>query len=286
MSTTSKKNRNYIAAVVLIIIIVAGVGYYFFTTQPGAVSTTSSMTSVAAMYKDTIVIGTTDSIATTIDPAETNDYLPIYVLSRTLGGGLVDYRPGTTEIIPSLATDWTTSSDGMTWTFNLRQGVKFADGTPFNATVMKYSMDRQMAIDLPQGQFAGIGLDKLINKTVVTGPYQVQFVLNQPFSAFLAEVAYYVMFPVNPNIAPMHAVVNYTGNVNTEVPNDIGPYVLTNWQRTAGKDIEMDFAANPNWWKTSSGYTKTKNIIYKFYSDSTSLSLALQSGEIDIGTDS
>ncbi|MGD0423098.1 MAG: ABC transporter substrate-binding protein [Candidatus Bathyarchaeia archaeon] len=282
MSTTSKKNRNYIAAVVLIIIIVAGVGYYFFTTQPGAVSTTSSMTSVAAMYKDTIVIGTTDSIATTIDPAETNDYLPIYVLSRTLGGGLVDYRPGTTEIIPSLATDWTTSSDGMTWTFNLRQGVKFADGTPFNATVMKYSMDRQMAIDLPQGQFAGIGLDKLINKTVVTGPYQVQFVLNQPFSAFLAEVAYYVMFPVNPNIAPMHAVVNYTGNVNTEVPNDIGPYVLTNWQRTAGKDIEMDFAANPNWWNASSGYPKTKNIIYKFYSDSTSLSLALQSGEIDI----
>ena len=286
MSTEAKpkKTTTYIAAAALIIIIVAGAGYYFYQSSmmPATPTTTTPTTSAGPQYKDTIVIGTTDSVQTTLDPADAYDYFANDVVMYNVGGGLVDYAPGTTTIVPNLATSWTVSSDGLTWTFNLRQGVKFADGTAFDANVVKYSMDRQMAIDEPEGPFAGVGLDTLINKTVVTGPLQVQFVLNQPFSAFLAMVAFNAMFPVNPNVAPMHAVVNYTGTVNTEVPNDIGPYMLSNWQRTAGKDVEMDFVPNPNWWNVSSGYPMTKNIIYKFYSDSTTLNLALQSGSIDI----
>ena len=279
-----KRTTTYIAAAVLIIIMVAGAGYYFYQSSmmPPTPTTTTPTTSAGPQYKDTIVVGTTDSVQTTLDPADAYDYFANDVVMYNVGGGLVDYAPGTTTIVPNLATSWTVSSDGLTWTFNLRQGVKFADGTAFDANVVKYSIDRQMAIDEPEGPFAGVGLDTLINKTVVTGPLQVQFVLNQPFSAFLAMVAFNAMFPVNPNVAPMHAIVNYTGTVNTEVPNDIGPYMLSNWQRTAGKDVEMDFVPNPNWWNVSSGYPMTKNIIYKFYSDSTTLNLALQSGSIDI----
>jgi len=248
-------------------------------------TTTAAMTeatSAAPVYKDTIVIGTTDSVQSTLDPADAYDYFANDVVMYNIGGGLVDYQPGTTTIVPNLATSWTVSSDSLTWTFNLRQGVKFADGTPFNATVVKYSMDRQMAIDEPEGPFAGVGLDTLVNQTVVVNPYQVQFVLNEPFSAFLSMVAFNAMFPVNPNVAPMHAIVNYTGNVNTEAPNNIGPYMLSNWVRTAGKDVEMDFVTNPNWWNASNGYPKTANIDFKFYTDATSLNLALQSGAIDI----
>jgi peptide/nickel transport system substrate-binding protein len=279
--TKPKKTTTYVAAAVLIIIILAGVGYYFYqssVTPPTPTTTTSA----GPQYKDTIVVGTTDSVQTTLDPADAYDYFANDVVMYNVGGGLVDYAPGSTTIVPNLATDWTVSPDGLTWTFNLRQGVKFADGTAFDANVVKYSMDRQFAIHEPEGPFAGVGLDTLINKTVVTSQYQVQFVLNQPFSAFLAMVAFNAMFPVNPNVAPMHAIVNYTGTVGTEVPNNIGPYMLSNWQRTAGKDVEMDFVPNPNWWNVSSGYPKTKNIIYKFYSDSTTLNLALQSGSIDI----
>ena len=287
MSNESKPKRTttYIAAVVLIVIILAGVGYYFYQSSMMPPTATTTMTT-GPQYKDTIVIGTTDSVQTTLDPADAYDYFAGSLVMVNVGGGLVDYRPGTTEIVPNLATDWTVSPDSMTWTFNLRQGVKFADGTPFNATVVKYSIDRQMAIDEPEGPFAGIGLDTLINKTVVTSTYQVQFVLNQPFSAFLAIAAFEPLFPVNPNIAVKqgdhYPVINYTGDVNTEVPNDIGPYMLSNWQRTAGKDVEMDFVPNPNWWNASSGYPITKNIIYKFFSDSTTLNLALQSGAVDI----
>ncbi len=103
----------------------------------------------------------------------------------------------------------------------------FPDGTPFNATVVKYSIDREFVIDESSGPFAGTGTDTIINKTVVTGPYQVQFVLNTPFSAFLALAAFTPMYPVNPNVAPMPmhhcgdtcGIVNYTGNSGYREPD-------------------------------------------------------------------
>jgi peptide/nickel transport system substrate-binding protein len=271
MSAASKRNKTYIAAAVLIVIILIGAGYYFYTSQPAA--TTGA--------KDTIVVGTTDSVQTTIDPADSYDYFGINVIEN-VGAGLVDYRPGTTTIVPALATDWKVSPDGLTWTFNLRQGVKFPDGTPFDANVVKYTMDREFKIDEPEGPFAGVGYDTLISKTVATSQYQVQFVLTTPFSPFLAVCAFTPMYPVNPKVAPMNEIVNYTGTVATENPTGLGPYMLKNWVRTAGKDVEIDLTANPNYWNASSGYPRTKNMIIKFYSDSTTLNLAMQSGAIDI----
>jgi peptide/nickel transport system substrate-binding protein len=291
MSNESKpkpkgKTSTYIAAVVLIVIILAGVGYYYYSTSTMVPTAT---TTAASLYKDTIVMGTTDSVQTTIDPADAYDFFAIDII-HNVGDGLVDYRPGTTQIVPALATDWSSSSDGLTWTFNLRQGVMFPDGTQFNASVVKYSIDRQFRIDESAGPFAGVGYDTIINKTVVTGPYQVQFVLNAPFPPFAALVAFIPMFPVNPNVAAMPTyhcgdtcgVVNYTGTAATENPTGLGPYLLSNWQRTAGKDVEIDLTGNPNYWNASGGYPKTKNIIIKFYTDATSLNLALQSGAIDI----
>jgi peptide/nickel transport system substrate-binding protein len=292
MSTVKKSTTKYIAAAVLIIIVLAGAGYYFYTSSTSTMTSTSAMSSesmvssatssAAPAFKDTIIIGTTDTVQTTLDPADAYDYFAQDVIMVNIADGLVDYVPGTTSFAPALATSWTTSSDGLTWTFNLRDGVKFADGTPFDANVVKYSIDREFAIDESSGPFAGVGIDTLINKTVVVSPTQVQFVLNHPFGAFLAIVAFQAMWPVNPNVAPMHSIVNYTGDVKTEVPTNIGAYMLTAWQRTGGKDVEIDLTANPNYWNASSGNPKTKNIIIKIYSDATSLNLAMQSGAIDI----
>jgi peptide/nickel transport system substrate-binding protein len=241
-----------------------------------------SSTPPAPTLKDTIVIGTTDTVQSTLDPADAYDYFAQNFIISNTNDGLVNYRPGTTQIVPSLATSWTVSPDGLTYTFTLRQGVKFADGTPFDANVMKFSIDREFKIDEPQGPFAGVGLDSIINKTVAISPTQFQIVLNVPFSAFLAMVAFQAMYPVNPTVAKINEIVNYTGTLKTEDPNGLGPYMLSGWQRTAGKDIELDLTANPNYWNATSGYPKTKNIIIKIYSDSTTLNLALQSGAIDI----
>jgi peptide/nickel transport system substrate-binding protein len=274
---SSKNKRKAISRLVSIIIIVI---ILIVAATVAAVYYLYTPTNTQTPLKDTIIIGTTDSVQTTIDPADAYDYFGINII-QNLGDGLADYVPGGTNIVPALATSWSMSADGLTWTFNLRQGVKFADGTPFNASVVKYSMDREFAIDEAAGPFAGAGYDGIIKQTVVTGTYQVQFVLNAPFSAFLSMAAFTPMYPVNPNVSPMRGIVNYTqGNLAASNPNGLGHYVLTKWERTAGKDIEIDLQANPNFWN-SSDLAKTKNIIIKFYSDDTTLLLALENHEID-----
>ena len=288
-------SQTIIVGVVVIILVVAAVAaYYLVAVAPG--STTSS-TSSSSNLKNTIIIGTTDSVQTTIDPADAYDYFGINVI-QNLGDGLVDYRPGTSQYVPALATSWNVSPDGSVWNFTLRQGVKFADGTQFNATAVKYSVDRQFAIQEADGPFVGAGVGGtgaqccgVINSTKVLGPYLVQFKLNQPFTAFLGMIAFATMYPVEPKLAPMpvhpspgstEGVMNYTGNVATENPNQLGPYTLTGWQRSAGKDVEMDLKANPNYWNASGGWPKTQNIIIKFYTDQTSLALAIKNAEVDV----
>ena len=270
------------------------------TSTTSSSSTSSSSTSsstTSPTYKDTIIIGTTDSVQTTIDPADAYDYFGINII-QNLGDGLVDYRPGTSQYVPALATSWSVSPDGTVWNFTLRQGVKFADGTKFNATDVKYSVDRQFAIQEAAGPFVGAGIGGtgaqccgVINSTKVLGEYKIQFKLNYPFTAFLGMMAFATMYPVEPKLAPIPAhpdpgsnlgVINYTGNVATENPNQLGQYLLTSWQRSAGKDVEIDLTANPNYWNASAGWPKTKNIIIKIYSDLSALALAMTNNEVDI----
>lgn len=286
----------------IIIIIVAAIAVYYGTTM--TTSSSSTTTTTTSAYKNTIIIGTTDSVQSTLDPADAYDYFAGSELMLNINDGLVDYRPGTSQYVPALATSWTATPNGTVWTFEIRQGIKFTDGTPFNATTVKYSVDRQFAIQEAEGPFVGAGIGGtgaqccgIINHTQVTGPYEIRFYLNHPFTAFLGMMAFSAMFPVNPKYAPMPAhpnpgsnegVVNFTSNCDSEQscrsenPNGLGAYMLTKWDRSGGTDVEMDFAANPNYWNATGGYPKTANIVVKFFSDSTSLALAMSSGEIDI----
>ena len=317
MSNKTAISRAATIGIVIIIILVGAVAAYYVSTTGGASSTTtpttggtttlpttvttSPTTSVSA-YRSQIIIGTTDSVQTTLDPADAYDYFAQDVVILNVGDGLVDYKPGSSAYVPALATDWSVTPNGTVYTFNLRQGVKFADGTPFDATTVQYSVQREFAIQESAGPFVGAGVGGsgaqccgVLNHTSVTGPYQVKFYLNEPFTAFLGMVAFQALWPVDPKIAPMPAhpspgtnegIVNYTSNCSTDPtpcnPNGLGPYKLTKWDRSAGKDVEMDFTANANYWNATNGWPKTHNIIIKFYSDSTSLALAMRNGEIDV----
>ncbi|WP_285749518.1 ABC transporter substrate-binding protein [Lentzea sp. NBRC 105346] len=63
-------------------------------------------------------------------------------VSRQMYEGLVGFKPGTAEVEPALATKWESSSDGKTWTFTLKEGVKFHDDTPFNAEAVCFNFER------------------------------------------------------------------------------------------------------------------------------------------------
>jgi len=305
------KNRsaisNTVAAILVVIIVIAGVGGYYAGTQTAApaapttvtktetttvvttaIQTATITTTTGPKVMDTLVMGTTDSVETNLDPAEAWDFFGWEIIMNT-GAGLVEIAPGTPhgagleDIKPALATGWTISADGKTYTFNLRQGVKFYDGREFTAEDVKYSIDRGIALNMESGAYLGIGFSDIIDSVEVTGKYQVVFHLKVPFSPFLSLMAAQVSYVVNKDIATMAGTVNFTvGDARVSNPNDLGPYVLTSWSRVAGKDDEMRLDANPNYWNKAAGLPKTPHVIIKFYADATSLALAVRSGDVDV----
>jgi peptide/nickel transport system substrate-binding protein len=263
-----------IIGIVIVILVVAGIVGYFLTMPTGPA------------LKDTLVMGTTDSVESCLDPARAYDYFGWEII-QSLSSGLVDYRPGATgsvdDIVPALATSWSVSADGLVWTFNLRQNVKYEDGTEFNATHVKYTFDREIGIADEDGPFVGIGYSDIIQNVTVIDKYTVKFYLKIPFAAFLSLMACPASYIVDPAHAPATSVVEYTeGNPRASHPMGLGPYTLKNWTRVAGKDSEIRLEANPNYWNASAGYPKTKNIIIRFYADSTGLALAITAQEVDI----
>jgi peptide/nickel transport system substrate-binding protein len=161
--------------------------------------------------------------------------------------------------------------------------LKFYDGTAFDASAVKYSFDRNIALAMPDGPQVGLGYSDIIGSVSVTGPYQVVFHLKVPFAPFLALMAFSGSSIVNPKLAPNTAgkAVQYTdGNPRASNPNDMGPYLLSEWTRKAGKDYEMTLDANPNYFDAAN--VKNKHVIIKFYSDATALALAVKSGDIDM----
>jgi ABC-type transport system substrate-binding protein len=246
--------------------------YYWLITPPAG--------------KDTLVVGTTDSVETNIDVAEAYDFFGLNVVLNT-GAGLVYINPGSgagpNDFIPGLATSWSASADGLTWTFNLRQGVKFSDGKEFDASAVKYSFDRSLSLYLDDSSQAGIGYKDIIDSVEAPSKYQVVFHLKIPFAPFLSLMAFQGSFIVNPKYAPMDGAVNYVeGDARASNPNDLGPYLLTSWSRKAGKDYEMKYDVNSNYWGLKDGYPKTKHIVIRFYSDATALALAMKSGDVDM----
>jgi len=236
--------------------------------------------------RGTLIIGTTDSIAKNMDVAEGyGTFEELAILNS--GAGLVYIKPGSAagpeDFMPGLATSWSSSSDGLAWTFNLRRGVKFSDGTEFDANAVKYSFDRSMSLYLPDGPQAAIGYKEIIDNVEVPSKYQVIFHLKINFAPFLSLMAYPGSFIVDPKLAPMDKVVNYVdGDAGESNPNDLGPYLLTSWIRKAGKDYEMHYDANPNYWGLVDGYPKIKHVVIRSYSDETALALGIKSGDIDI----
>lgn len=97
---------------------------------------------------------------------------------------LVDITPGL-EIIPQLAAGWNWSDDGLTLTMDLREGVTFHDGTPFNAEAVKANIVRSKT--LPESRRKS-ELSS-IETTEVTGPYQVKFTLASPDATLIAQLA-------------------------------------------------------------------------------------------------
>ena len=117
----------------------------------------------------------------TLDPIQVLDGESAKVCDM-LYDTLIQYREDTTHIEPALAEAWTSSADGLVWTFHLRQGVQFHDGTPLNADAVVFSLTR------PEAVFRDFQAE-FISQITALDPFTVQIVLKMPFAPFISTVA-------------------------------------------------------------------------------------------------
>jgi peptide/nickel transport system substrate-binding protein len=272
MKDAKAVGKMVIIGVLIVVIVIAGVVGYYLTIPP--------------KLKETLIMGTTDSVETCLDPARAYDFFGWEII-QSLGCSLVEYKAGATgsaeDLIPSLATSWTVSDDGLQWTFNLRQGVKYDDGTEFTADDVKYTFDRGIGIADEDGAFVGIGYGDIIQSVTVVSTYVIRFDLKIPFAAFLSLMACQASYIVDPKYAPQTAVVEYKdGDARGSHPMGLGPYRLKSWTRVAGKDTEMTLEANPLYWNAAAGYPKTKTIVFDFAADSAGLAIKMTAGDVDV----
>ena len=266
--------RNQLIAIVVIIVIIGGVaaGYLLLSGTPPA-------------EESVIIFGTTDTVEASIDPAQSYDYFGWEIIT-SLGAGLVDIIPGTAasadDITGALALSWTVSTDKKQWDFTLREGLVFADGAPFNASVVKWSFERNIDMALEDGPQLNMGYGDIIEEVVVTDDYEVRFNLHIAFAPFLQLMSCAASYIIHPDHAADTDYVAYD-EARTPAenhPNGLGPYILTNWSRPGGTDTLMRLEANPDYWNTE--LPKTDVIILQFYATDTALAAALLAGEVDV----
>ncbi|MEW5899292.1 MAG: ABC transporter substrate-binding protein, partial [Bacillota bacterium] len=149
---------------------------FFFTLY---VSFGQSFFGIFTTKKDDQLVYLCQDAWQTLDPAQAHDYASLKVIAN-IYEGLVKFKPGTFEVEPCLATSWETSKDGLRWTFKLRPGVVFHDGTPFNADAVKASFDRQSRQKEAPGNFSLVY--GMVDSVQVIDPLTVCFHLKFPYA--------------------------------------------------------------------------------------------------------
>ena len=180
---------------------------------------------------DRVSIGTTLS-ARTLDPADAYEIFP-GILLYNMGDRLYSYTPGTTDLIPQLATELPTiSEDGLTYTIPLRDDVTLHDGTPFTAEVMAFSIERFMENG---GRPASLLAGKIDSVKAASGALEI--VLQQPFAAFPALLTFSGVTPVSPERYALGA-----GEFTPDTFVGSGPYKLASFSSDVIKlDVNEDY---------------------------------------------
>ena len=183
--------------------------------------------------------------------------------------GLLKYGDNNTEVEPCLAESWEVSEDGLTYTFKLRQGVKFHDGTDFNAEAVKYNVDRQTVNKTEDMLYADFVFGDVAECNVIDD-YTVEIVLNKVSTPFLNNLAMSLGAPM---VSPTACEAN-NNNLN-EAPCGTGPYKFVRWDKNEAVVMER----NEDYWGEKG---VAKQIVFKTITDNSARVVALTNGEVDI----
>src|SRR5215813_9311770 len=168
-----------------------------------------------------------------LDPQNTQSN-PGEQVNRMMHENLIRFN-AKMQLEPGLAESWTSSKDGLTWTFKLRKGIKFHDGTLFDASAVKYFFDRVLGDEKP---FKASLYTPVVRSAEVVDPATVRVILKQPFAAFLFTIAHSAGGIVSP------AAHQKWGKDLTLHPSGTGPFKFVEWVK--GDHVTM--AKNDGYW--------------------------------------
>jgi len=227
---------------------------------------------------DTLVFGRGgDSVQ--LDPAVVTDGESFRVTGNVLEP-LYQYEPGSTTPIPALAESCTPNDAGTEWVCVLRQGVKFHDGTDFNADAVVFNYERQRFTDHALhfesqvyeyygAMFGGFDDASLITSVEAVDDYTVKFVLSEPLAPFLANIAMDI-FAISSPAAMEAAGEDYGLPSNGAVGT--GPFKFVEW--VEGDHITIE--PNADYW----GGAPAVSVVFRVIADDSARFLALQAGDI------
>jgi peptide/nickel transport system substrate-binding protein len=259
------------------------------TSALGRVSPFPALQPLVARAQDvpqggTLTYGVGFDVDGTLDPQVTNYDSTIRIMLNVCEPLI--WMPTATEFAPGLAESWEVSEDGLTYTFKLKEGVTFHDGTPFNAEAVQFTFDRVVEsrkltaageeVDPETVIVPGQGFNQIdaYDHAEIVDDYTINLVLSRPFGPFLSGLNGYLGI-VSPTAVQEMGLAEFGRK-----PVGTGPFMVQEW-------VEQDHVTlvkNPDYnWGSSffehSGAAYLDEMIYKFISDDAVRTGTLLSGE-------
>jgi peptide/nickel transport system substrate-binding protein len=275
------KSKGYLLVLVLLMVLSLGLAGCNSSSETGGDKEPANN---ADPGKDNGTTGQSELIygrsadATSLDPGIVTDG-ESFKVTQNIYDTLLQYGEKDTQVQEGLATKWEVTDDGKTYTLTLREGVKFHDGTDFNADAVVFNFERWMSggsEDASFGyysyMFGGFKGDEghVIESVKALDDYTVEFKLKRPQAPFLKNLA---MVPFG--IASPTAVEEHGENYGKAAAVGTGPFVFSDWK----SNDTITLKRNDNYW---AGAPKLETVIFKVIPENSARLTALKTGEIDL----
>jgi peptide/nickel transport system substrate-binding protein len=224
----------------------------------------------AQIPRDVLVVGQVAE-PQSLDPHTVTSLNDFRILVNVYDG-LVRFKDGTLEIEPALATSWDISDDGRTYTFHLREGVRFHDGSVFDAGAVQFNLERMLDDDHPAhdtGPFPLSFMLEMVKRVEVVDPLTVRLHLEEPFAPLLSNLAYPIGLMVSP------AAVMERGKDYGRHPSGTGPFRFAEWESRRRVMLER----YPEYWD---GPAELRTVIFRPITDPVTRVAELLSGGVDL----